>query len=465
VVFQVSDGVQDAAKPGVFSIMISNSIPVAQTATAVGQENQALAGKLAATDSDLPAQAMTFTIVTNANKGSVIITNTTEGGFIYTPAPNRFGTDSFSFKVSDGIDESKPVQINLLIRPILRPGRLLLTRAGSQDRPGSIEAVDPGTKDMMIISMSNELRSPFGLAVETTGKVLATDNNGGVFRIDPATGALAPLVSKTELPSPLNLALESTGNILVTDMSRGLLRFNPEGALLSVFPRGSIELASGVAVAPSGEIFLNDAAAIAGNPMGTEVLRVNPQTLVSTTITSNNLLRVPVGLVIERNDSLLVMDVGNFMGQPDSLVRINADNGELTLVTSSNLLNASLGITIEQSGMVFVACGDGSIVAIDPETGEQRHAVPPMQGQLNGIAAIPGAIPLPSIISIKKGASGVEIRAAGLPGRRYELRRAAAPTSPEWTRVDAQETSSEGILDVRDASPLEAAAFYRLRMR
>ncbi len=74
-----------------------------QAATAVNGsgftcENVPLSGTLAATGGVEP---YTFAIVTNGTLGTAVITNPTTGAFTYTPLSNMFGTDTFTFHVTD----------------------------------------------------------------------------------------------------------------------------------------------------------------------------------------------------------------------------------------------------------------------------------------------------------------------------------------------------------------------------
>src|SRR5690606_28561399 len=41
-----------------------------------------------------------------------------DGSFTYTPSENYFGTDSFTYIVTDGSDSSEPIQVTLTVNPV-----------------------------------------------------------------------------------------------------------------------------------------------------------------------------------------------------------------------------------------------------------------------------------------------------------------------------------------------------------
>ena len=60
---------------------------------------------------------MTYILVDPPSDGSVVFTETQGGGVVsYTSTPGFTGTISFSYKASDGINESEVAQINIEVR-------------------------------------------------------------------------------------------------------------------------------------------------------------------------------------------------------------------------------------------------------------------------------------------------------------------------------------------------------------
>jgi VCBS repeat-containing protein len=92
-----------------------NDVPVATAGTLTVTEDVAKVGKLEAFDVD--GDALTYTIVENGQKGTVEITSN-GGDFAYTPHPNANGTDTFTFKVSDGHADSVTVSFEITINAV-----------------------------------------------------------------------------------------------------------------------------------------------------------------------------------------------------------------------------------------------------------------------------------------------------------------------------------------------------------
>ena len=79
-----------------------HSPPAAQTGNFTTNEDTPASGILSATGT----AALTYTIINNGTMGSAVVTNPSTGAFVYTPAANTTGTDTFTFKVNDGIFDS-----------------------------------------------------------------------------------------------------------------------------------------------------------------------------------------------------------------------------------------------------------------------------------------------------------------------------------------------------------------------
>ena len=112
--------------PGSFShgSVRINYAPVASNKTVTTNEDQAVSNTLVATDSD--NQPLLYTIVTAPARGSVAITNANSGAFTYTPNANVNGTDSFTFRASDGKVNSNVATVTITIAaindaPVLSP--------------------------------------------------------------------------------------------------------------------------------------------------------------------------------------------------------------------------------------------------------------------------------------------------------------------------------------------------------
>lgn len=92
-----------------------NNAPVASNGNLTVLAGTMATGTLAASDAD--GQPLTFTLVTNGGKGTAAITNVATGAFTYTANSGASGTDTFTFKASDGTDDSSIATVTVTITP------------------------------------------------------------------------------------------------------------------------------------------------------------------------------------------------------------------------------------------------------------------------------------------------------------------------------------------------------------
>jgi hypothetical protein len=76
-----------------------NSAPLATDNSVATNQNVDYSGRLSGTDAD--GDDLVFAIVTASVNGTVALSDTSSGDFIYSPNQDFFGADSFSFSVSD----------------------------------------------------------------------------------------------------------------------------------------------------------------------------------------------------------------------------------------------------------------------------------------------------------------------------------------------------------------------------
>ena len=114
--FRVSDG---AASSGVATISITvnavNDPPVTNSASLPVDEDDVAIGTLPGGDVD---STVTFEIMSNPTKGALSDFNSTTGRFTYTPNANENGSDSFTFRLSDGTANSSVETISITITAV-----------------------------------------------------------------------------------------------------------------------------------------------------------------------------------------------------------------------------------------------------------------------------------------------------------------------------------------------------------
>ena len=112
--YQVWDG-PNASSPATVSITITavNDAPVAnnQSPTTNEDENKLIT----LTGSDAEGQTITYTVLTQPAHGSL---SGTPPALTYSPAPNYFGSDSFTFKGNDGQADSNIATVSITINSV-----------------------------------------------------------------------------------------------------------------------------------------------------------------------------------------------------------------------------------------------------------------------------------------------------------------------------------------------------------
>jgi VCBS repeat-containing protein len=99
--YTVSDG-KGGYATGTVALAVAgvNDGPAAVTNAAAGSEDAAIVGTLVATDAD--GDELTFAVAPDGAPANGTIVIDANGNYTYTPAANFFGTDTFSYTVSDG---------------------------------------------------------------------------------------------------------------------------------------------------------------------------------------------------------------------------------------------------------------------------------------------------------------------------------------------------------------------------
>ncbi|TXI26293.1 MAG: hypothetical protein E6Q60_12835, partial [Nitrosomonas oligotropha] len=131
---------------------------------------------LLANDSDIEGDPLTA-LLTNAPKRGSLELNA-DGSFSYTPNPSFFGTDSFSYRASDGIGLSAPVDVVINVNPT---GSSTSAITGSLIVPDSLNPGGIGTSQFTYVNNSSASISSALIFVQATGGGLLADPLTGEF--------------------------------------------------------------------------------------------------------------------------------------------------------------------------------------------------------------------------------------------------------------------------------------------
>jgi hypothetical protein len=125
-------------------------------------------------DSDVEGSPLSAAVVSNASHGSVVVQP--DGSFTYTPEAGFVGTDSFTYKVNDGMLDSAPATVNITVLP-LSGANLMASRApeGAMEATSSLaeaeleaitaEAIERWTETLSLDSTAQALLSRVSIEI------------------------------------------------------------------------------------------------------------------------------------------------------------------------------------------------------------------------------------------------------------------------------------------------------------
>lgn len=116
--FKVNNGSYDSNVATV-TVQLTNNPPAAQPLAFTVAEDGAGGGILPASDPD--NDRLTYALVANGKLGSAVLTDPVSGAFTYTPRPLVYGSDSFTFKVNDGLADSNLATVTVTITQVNHP--------------------------------------------------------------------------------------------------------------------------------------------------------------------------------------------------------------------------------------------------------------------------------------------------------------------------------------------------------
>ncbi len=179
--YTLSDGgLEDQATVSITVIPGANNFPVSSPDVYMTLEDTQLsvdpAAGLLANDSDPEGEILSAVLDSLPVNGSVIIA--ADGSFVYTPAPDFNGSDSFAYRAYDGVNESLPTIVHIEVSGINDPpsavGDVFLTAPGTL-LDVAVPGVLAGDFDIDGDSLQAELFSQAGSGVvilKTSGEFL-----------------------------------------------------------------------------------------------------------------------------------------------------------------------------------------------------------------------------------------------------------------------------------------------------
>jgi len=261
----------------VYGCRPANHAPVAQDQVLTTNEDTAGAVTLSGADAD--GDPLTFTIVSGPMHGTL---SGTAPNLSYTPVPHYYGPDAFTYKVSDGTDDSRPAAVTITVRArtetslnssatVLtygQPMTLTATVTSSGGTPyGTVRFFDGGTELLGTGTLDSS-----GRATLTTSKMPA-----GMRSISAAYDS-ADYADSASSPITINVARASTTtSMTVTPLLR---QYSDRVTLVA-----TVSTASATAESPAGSVTFR----VGGQEIGTAPIIAGKATL------NAPLVAVPVG--------------------------------------------------------------------------------------------------------------------------------------------------------------------------
>jgi VCBS repeat-containing protein len=116
--YEVSDGHGGVSGVATVSVRVApvNDAPVTENDSATTAEDTPVTLNLLANDSDVDGDALSADVLSGPSHGRLSVN--TDGSFTYTPDANYNGSDSFTYRVSDGSLSSGAATVSLTVTPV-----------------------------------------------------------------------------------------------------------------------------------------------------------------------------------------------------------------------------------------------------------------------------------------------------------------------------------------------------------
>ncbi|MEI8018524.1 MAG: hypothetical protein WCH39_10030 [Schlesneria sp.] len=296
--------------------LLGQTIAVTQPAVPVTLGTTSLVeGPSAGSDSDTVVTTGAWTVSTTA---SWITLNTTSG------AGN--GPVNFSFAANTGATRTGTVMI--------AGQTLTITQAGA----GYVAA-----GSMPVIT---GLSGPYGVAVDTSGNVYASDSgHNAIKKWNASTGLVTTLVS-TGLNNPFELAVDGSGNVYIADQSNNAIKeWNAATGTVTSLVSTGLNYPDGVAVDTSGNVYIADSLNGA----------LKEWQVATGTVTTLATGLHPVGVAVDSSGNVYIADGGN-----NAIKEWHAATGTVTTLVTG--LSNPWGVAVDGSGNVYIADGGNVLV-------------------------------------------------------------------------------------------------------
>jgi CSLREA domain-containing protein len=190
--YHASDGaLASSTVTATITVACVNDAPIASSGALTTTEDMPASGALSASDQE--GDALTYSIVGAPAKGTIQGLVASTGAFTYTPSADANGSDSFTFRVSDGVASSNVATVTVSIAAVNDPPRFtagadqsVAEDAGPQSVPGWAQGISAGAPDEAGQTLTFQITSNSNPALFSAGPTISA---GGTLSYTPAANA------------------------------------------------------------------------------------------------------------------------------------------------------------------------------------------------------------------------------------------------------------------------------------
>lgn len=349
-----------------FTTVVLDAPPEAQNQSVVLDEDQSASGQAEAVD--LENGTLSFTLVQGPANGSLSFNE--DGTFLYTPNPDYFGDDSFTFTASDGVNTSSVATVALSVNPT-PDAALIGGQQSGEITEGNISGAPSGQIAGLLSISDPDGPTQFVSAVTAGvyGSLALLANGTWTYTLDESSPLTDALNVGTTVTDSIEVAAEDGTTSLVTITIRG----SNDSAIIGGATSGSAlesALLGGTSQA-TGSLTISDvdnpplfvAAVIAGlygsfsiNASGSWTYTVNNTNPLVDALSDGESLQESFTVFAADGTSQLVSltvngsnDIRNGTNQANNLLG-TAGNDTLSGLGGNDILNGGLGNDILDGG-------------------------------------------------------------------------------------------------------------------
>ncbi|MEC5165519.1 streptogramin lyase [Flavobacterium sp. PL11] len=201
------------------------------------------------------------------------------------------------------------------------------------------------TMPLSVENLGSGFSNPFGVAIESNGKILIADTGNNAIKRMNADGTNISTVNNS-FSNPTGVAVRSNNFIYIADFGNNAIKFmRPDGSYL--IRLNGANQPRGVAVKPDGEIIYTEIGS-------SKVMRMSATGYGATELGANN-FSSPFSIAIQPDGKILVADTGN-----NAIKRMNADGTGVTTLVSG--LNEPRGVAVKSDGTIYFTDTNNNLI-------------------------------------------------------------------------------------------------------